>query len=203
MKGYSQWLAGKLNKIADALSQDWHRSNDKLTFILCSHFLEQMPEHFKISLLPSEISLWLTSMLQGQGLPMNALLQEHHKTMGLKLGGGGSNTVNLLDVTRFTWTDSPNKKEFSCWELLQWLSEKEDFCGKAMNVWLREQSEAPYHMWCRPSGQRADQTPPRMQIANLASFIKAVQSLPKQQFQASTAKSPTICCIQQNSKKGK
>jgi hypothetical protein len=33
-----------------------------------------MPEHFKISLLPSEISSWLTSTLQL--LPVNALLQE-------------------------------------------------------------------------------------------------------------------------------
>ncbi len=36
----------------------------------------------------------------------------------------------------------------------------------------RKQSEAPYHMWCRPSGQKADQTRPRTQIANLASFYQ-------------------------------
>jgi hypothetical protein len=49
----------------DALLQDWHHSYDKLTFILRSHFSKQMPKHFKISPLPSKISLWLTSMLQG------------------------------------------------------------------------------------------------------------------------------------------
>ncbi len=87
-----------------------------------------------------------------------------------KLGGDGSNTVNPSDATAFTWTGSPRKREFSCWELLPWLSEREDFCGNTMNVWLREQSRVPYHMWCRPSGRRADWTPPRTQIANLASF---------------------------------
>jgi hypothetical protein len=78
---------------------------------------------FEISLLPSKISSWLTSMLQR--LLVNAQLQEHHRTMGLEIGGGGSNTVNPLDATTFTWTGSP-KREFSCWELLQWLSERED-----------------------------------------------------------------------------
>ncbi len=125
VKGYSQWFVRKSNNIADALLLDWHRRDNKLTFILRSHFPKQMPEHFKISPLPSKISLWLTSILQG--LPVNALLQENHKTTGLKLGGLGRNTVNLLDVTTFTWTNSPDKKEFSCWELLPWLSEKEDF----------------------------------------------------------------------------
>ena len=46
VKGYSQWFAGKLNNITDALSRDWHRNNEELTFILRSHFPEQMPESF-------------------------------------------------------------------------------------------------------------------------------------------------------------
>ena len=46
VKGYSQWFAGKLNNITDALSRDWHRNNEELIFILRSHFPEQMPESF-------------------------------------------------------------------------------------------------------------------------------------------------------------
>jgi hypothetical protein len=57
VKGYSQWLAGKTNNVMDALLQDWHHSDNGLTFILRSHLPEQMPEHFEISLLPSKISL--------------------------------------------------------------------------------------------------------------------------------------------------
>jgi hypothetical protein len=81
-----------------------------------------MPEHFEVSLLPSKISSWLTSMLQR--LPAKVLLQKRHRTMGLEVGEGGSNTVNLLDAMTFTWTGSPSKREFSCWELLPWLSER-------------------------------------------------------------------------------
>ena len=34
INGYSQRFAGKFNNVADALSQDWHQDNDKLTSIL-------------------------------------------------------------------------------------------------------------------------------------------------------------------------
>ncbi len=63
VKGYSQWLAGKSNHIVDALSQDWHHSNNDFTFILCSRFPEQMPEHFEISPIPGKISSQLVADL--------------------------------------------------------------------------------------------------------------------------------------------
>ncbi len=47
VKGYSQWFPGKKNNVANALSQDWHRSNKELTKILQSHFPEQMPAHLR------------------------------------------------------------------------------------------------------------------------------------------------------------
>jgi hypothetical protein len=126
-----------------------------------------------------------------QQLPVNVLLQECHRTMGLELGGSRNNTVNLLDAMTFTWTGSPSKRECSCWELLPWLSEREDFCGNAIvNVWLREQHEAPYHMWCRPSGQRADQTPQKMQIANLASFYQGSPEPTKTTIPSKCSKRP-------------
>ncbi len=157
VKGYSQWFAGKKNNVTDALSQDWHCSNNKLTCILHSYFPKQMPGHFTISPLPSMISLWLISTLQR--LPMSKLLREQHTATGLKLGGGGKNTANPTNVMMFTWTGSPGKRESSCWEPLPWLSMRGDICKNAISVWLREQSEAPFHMWCRPSGRMADQTP--------------------------------------------
>jgi hypothetical protein len=63
VKGYSQWFPGKKNNIGNTLSWDWHRSKDKLTKILRSHFSEQMPVHFEILPLPSMISSWLIFML--------------------------------------------------------------------------------------------------------------------------------------------
>jgi len=64
LKGYSQWFVGKLNNIADALSQNWHQEDKELTSILRLHFPQQMPTHFKISLLPNEINSWLILLLQ-------------------------------------------------------------------------------------------------------------------------------------------
>jgi hypothetical protein len=92
IKGYSQWFVGKLNNVADALSQDWHRDDNKLTSILCLHFPQQMPTHFEISPLPSKISSWLISLLQR--LPANKQLREEHTTTNLALGTNGRNITS-------------------------------------------------------------------------------------------------------------
>ena len=61
IKGYSQWFAGKSNNVTDALSREWHRTNDELTYLLNHHLPNQMPSHFTILPLPSEINSWLIS----------------------------------------------------------------------------------------------------------------------------------------------
>jgi hypothetical protein len=38
VKGFSQWFAGKRNNVADALSQEWQKTNKNLTPILRSLF---------------------------------------------------------------------------------------------------------------------------------------------------------------------
>jgi hypothetical protein len=83
VKGFSQWFVGKLNNVADSLSRDWHRNKDKLTFIICSHFSDQMTENFRVSPLPSMINSWLTSVLWQ--LPVSKQLWEQHIMTGLKL----------------------------------------------------------------------------------------------------------------------
>jgi hypothetical protein len=124
IKGYSWWFAGKLNNVVDALSQDWHRDNNKLTSILCLHFPQQMPMHFEISPLPSKISSWLISLLQC--LPTNKQLREEHTTTNLALGANGRNIAPQLDVKTSSWTASPSKSKFSCSEPLPWLLEADD-----------------------------------------------------------------------------
>ncbi len=83
IKGYSQWFAGKLNNVTNTLSWDWHSNKKELTSILCLHFPQQMPMHFKISPLPSKISSWLILLLQR--LPANKQLREEHTTTNLAL----------------------------------------------------------------------------------------------------------------------
>jgi hypothetical protein len=168
IKGYSQWFAGKLNNVLDALSWYWHRDDNKLTSILCLHFPQQMPTHFEISPLPREISSWLISLLQR--LPVNEQLQEEHKTTNLALGADERNIASQLDVKTSSWTASPSKSEFSCLEPLLWLSEADNSQMKKLEHWLRAQSEVPSQMWYRPSGRWGDRIQLKMQTTSLASF---------------------------------
>ncbi len=168
VKGYSQWFAGKLNNVVDALSRDWHCDQKELTFILRSHFPKPMPENFCISPLPSKINSWLTSVLWQ--FPMSKQLREQHTTTGLKLGSGGSNIASPLDATTLISTGSVKLSKISCWELLPWLSEKAGSHEIALNHCLKAQSEVPSHMWYRPFENRANRIPLKTQKTCLASF---------------------------------
>jgi len=169
-KGYSQLFAGKMNKVADALSWDWHQDDNELTSILHIHFPQQMPTHFEISPLPNEIKSWL--ILLQQRLPMNEQLREEHMTTNLTLGPDGKSTVSQLDAETYSWTASASKRESSCLELLPWLSGAEDSPTQVSTHWLKAQSEEPFQMWCRPSSRWEDRIPRKMQTTSLASFYQ-------------------------------
>jgi hypothetical protein len=96
VKGYSQWFTGKKNNVADALSQEWQRTNKNLTSILRSLFPNQMPDHFKILPIPSKISCWLILLLQQ--LPVSEQLWEEHLTGKLKYGNVGQHTASPSDA---------------------------------------------------------------------------------------------------------
>jgi hypothetical protein len=170
VKGYSQWFAGKGNNVADALSREWHRTNDELTFLLHHHFPNQMPAHFEISPLPKEISSWLTSLLRQ--LPVSEQLREEHMTAKLEHGDDGQPTASPSDAETPTWTPSLATSESSCSGHLQWLSGKEDSRTTAMKHWLKGQSAVPFHMWYRPSGQQDGKIPRRTKTTSLASFYR-------------------------------
>jgi hypothetical protein len=130
IKGYSQWFLRKRNNVADALSQEWQRTNKNLTSILRSLFPNQMPNHFKILQIPSKISCWLISLLQQ--LPVSKQLREEHTTAKLKHGNVGQHTASPSDAQTFSWINSHKMSKFPCLVHLQWLSEKDDSCGIAM-----------------------------------------------------------------------
>jgi len=170
IKGYSQWFEGKRNNVVDALSRDWHLGDDKLTSLLHSHFPEQMPESFRISPLPKEISSWLTSLLQQ--LPMSEQLRERHMTTGLAPGDNGKNGASPLDATTSISISSARLSKIFYSVPLQWLSEKDGSCSIALTHWLKAQSEVPSHMWYRPFGNRADRIPLKTQTTCLVSFYQ-------------------------------
>jgi hypothetical protein len=170
IKSYSQWFEGKRNNVADALSRDWHLGDDKLTPFLRSHFPEQMPESFRISQPPKEISYWLTSLLQQ--LPVSEQLRERHTTTGLALGDDGKNGASPLDATTFILISSAKSSKIFYSVPLQWLSEKDGSRSIALTHWLKAQSEVPSRMWYRPFGNRADRIPLNTQTTCLVSFYQ-------------------------------
>ncbi len=170
IKGYSQWFEGKRNNVAYALSRDWHLGDDELTSLLRSHFPEQMPESFRISPPPKEISSWLTSLLQQ--LPVSKQLRERHTTTWLALGDDGKNGASPLDATTSILISSARSSEIFYSVPLQWLSEKDSSRSIALTHWLKAQSEVPSHMWYRPFGNQADRIPLKMQTTCLVSFYQ-------------------------------
>jgi hypothetical protein len=170
IKSYSQWFEGKRNTIADALSRDWHLGDEELTSLLRFHFPEQMPENFRISPLPKEISSWMTSLLQQ--LPVSEQLRECHTMTGLDLGDDGKNGASLSDATTSISISAARPSEIFYSVPLQWLSEKDGSRSIALTHWLKAQSEVPSHMWYRPFGNWADRIPPKTQTTCLASFYQ-------------------------------
>ena len=81
IKNYAQFFPGSMNDVSDALSRDDDRSDEEVTNIFPSFTPSQIPDHFKIVPLPSEISSWLASLLQR--LPVKEQLRENTRGPGL------------------------------------------------------------------------------------------------------------------------
>jgi hypothetical protein len=146
---YSQRFHGVNNNVADGLSQDMDRSDDKLTQILFTHVPSQVPNSFKIVPLPNEIVSWATLLLRR--LPVQ-YSKEHTKTT-LGRGDDGKNSANPQDLKKiYSLSNSQSNTEDTFSVLLLWLCMKEDFQDLVMLSWLQAQSVVPLATWQRPSG---------------------------------------------------
>ena len=92
IKEYSQWFPGQKNNVANALLRDFDCSDNKLTQILFKTCPSQLPQHFRIALLPNKISSWLTALLLK--LPVKEQLQEAHTRTTL---GHGTDLLSTLE----------------------------------------------------------------------------------------------------------
>ena len=95
IREYSQWFRGADNNVADALSWDNDRTDNKLTQLPRSHCPSQLPQHFKIVPLPNKIATWLTLLLLQ--LPVKHQLVETHLTMRLGRGTATQGTAEASD----------------------------------------------------------------------------------------------------------
>jgi len=158
IREYSQWFRGADKNVADALSQDNDRTDDKLTQILRSHCSSsQLPQHFEIVPLPNEIVSWLTSLLLR--LPAKQQLVETQPTMKLGRGTATQNTANPSDLeTTFSSKTCPEPTKSKSSEVLPWLCVKGNFLNHVMLPWLKAQSQIPSTMWLRYSGETGTMT---------------------------------------------
>jgi hypothetical protein len=171
IQDFSQWFRGKDNNVTDSLSRDHHLTDEQLTYLLRLKFPEQVPEHFEIVPLPSEIVSWLTSLLLR--LPVKKQLQERHTTTRIELSEDGTSILNQLGSKKIlTSIPSPDTNETSLLVRSPWLYVRGDLWDQLMVPWLQEQSQIPFHIWHRPSGRQDDPTHPSTMIDDLASFYR-------------------------------
>ena len=155
-----------MNDVSDALSWEDNRSDNELINKFRSFTPSQIPDHFEIVLLPREISSWLILLLQR--LSVKDHLQERHTRTNLGRGQGGKTTADQLELLRVSsLTTLPEANESESWEHLLWLFVKGDFQDYLIEPWLKAQSELPFHMSHRPSGEMTGQTQKKMKTANL------------------------------------
>jgi hypothetical protein len=169
IREYCQWLRGADNNIADALSQDNNRSDNKLTNILRTHCYSQLPQHLKIVPLPNEITSWLTSLLLW--LPVKQQLEEEHSRTKLGRGNGTQSTATTSDSdTTPSSTGCQDSTRSKLWAHSPWLFAKGNFQEQLMLPWLTAQLEIPSTLWLRPSGTTEGTTPNKMWKITLHDF---------------------------------
>jgi hypothetical protein len=171
IREYSQWFRGVENKVADALSRDDDRSDDKLTNIFRSHCPSQVPPHFKIVQLSNEIISWLTSLLLR--LPQKKELEEAHTRTTLGRGPATPNIATaLVSTATISSTECPDSTSSQSLGLSPWLYAKGNFRDSLMLPWLRLQSQIPLTQWLRPSEKTGEKTHTETQNATLVDFYR-------------------------------
>ena len=169
---YRQWFAGELNVVADSLSRDaYYLSQQSHTSFLHSVASPQLPQNFHISPVPTEICYFISSMLEQ--LPVKELRLLPQKPSETALGNAGillslesehlpSCILTHYQHSRKTSSCPPSHKPSE-----NVLSHKD-----ITNIWLKEQSAPPLHMWHRPSGQTTGRTQDWTATVKLASYCK-------------------------------
>ena len=125
IRDYSQWLPGKENIVADALSRENDRLDKELTLIFCSHCPSQIQDHFEILPLPNKIISWLTVLL----LRLPEKPQLFKKDIWTKLGRGSdeNDTASGLALLTLSSTILQSTHKSSYFEPLPLLCGKQAF----------------------------------------------------------------------------
>ena len=147
---YSQWFPGKQNIIADSLSRDPHFSDTERISLFSSYFDPQDMPHFRRSILPSEISNWICSILRL--LPNVKPTQMEPTTSGLQIGTSGRSSpsdskLEAIDI----WKLFPPLEDKQSSGLSPLLSERRSIREARARQWLQARSSVPLEMYHRDS----------------------------------------------------
>ena len=169
---YKQWFAGASNIVADSLSRDAYflsvATHQKFLATVCP---SQLPPNFQIKPLPKEICCFITSMLEQ--LPVKEQRLSPQKPSEIAHGNVGLLSALALELKR-------QSSLMDCQDLSRTLScqhsakqlEKQLSHQDIVNLWWKEQSTPPSHMWHRPLGQTIGKTPDWTEMVRNASSSK-------------------------------
>jgi hypothetical protein len=137
----SEWIPGDTNKVADSLSRDTNLSDADLTTLLRLHVPLQLPPNFAIKVLPAEISLWLTSLLQQLPDPKQSLnrpirSQLQHGSVGNPTSAKSTSTMSSSHL-------SPEKIGGTSSSVSVPPFEMGDFSMASAKDWFKAQSKTP------------------------------------------------------------
>ena len=148
---YSQWLAGEQNNIADHLSRDFDMSDNDLTNFLTITYPSQNRQNLKISPIPAEIILALSSIVLHshvlEAKPSPRLTESEHI---------GSDTLPIWKksalMTTFSYANKVSMNGLlssarSCSQYEKGTTEREKELLKS----LKQQAKCMSHLWQRPS----------------------------------------------------
>ena len=158
IREYSQWFPGQDNIIADALSRDFHLSDNQLTHLITSHFPSQIRNHFKIVPLPPRIESWICALLRQ--MPVREQRQEVHRPSTIEHGNVGNSFLHpLICPMIHTWSLSqqPNESRF-CQPSLTPSGQPSTLHPKFLD-WVKTQSAIPSTMGRGPTSSPPESDP--------------------------------------------
>jgi len=166
---YSQWFSGGENLIADSLSRDFHLNDSALSKFLISSVPHQVPFGLKIKPLPSEISSWLTSMLQN--LPEKERRLKEPTRSSLWHGSVTNPTLRPSELQEIGTSKTSQKiRNIRYWARSATQSEKADYILSQPGLINRNQLEPPWIMWHRPTSWLEELTQGSTKTGNLRLF---------------------------------
>jgi len=149
---YSQHIPGVSNKIVDALSRRFDLNDEQLTSLINSSSYLQVHSSFRICQIHPEINSWMIYWLQ-----KCSAMKESHRTQRIKKIGCGNDGLSMQNLSdsamMYGCQDYNQNTELTSLELLQPLSDGENFLAQTKKAWLLQQSKRPWQNWLRCLGQ--------------------------------------------------